>query len=236
MTSISMRFKRFAIYYTPPEGAFSAAAAHWLGWDCARGQAVKPASAFLDALAPLDWNETTQAPRRYGFHATIKPPFALAPGQQAAELSEVFALHCRSQKPVALDGLTLSPMGRFLALVPEKSTQDLSELAAKTVRDLDMFRAAPSIEELARRRSTGLTPQQELLLQTWGYPYVMEAFRFHMTLTGRLPKADLPRVANVLNQLIVPHLPRPFPLDALSLMGEDEAGHFHVITRLALSG
>ena len=31
-----------------------------------------------------------------------------------------------------------------------------------------------------------LTPSQVEHLDRWGYPYVMEEFRFHMTLTGRL--------------------------------------------------
>ena len=31
-----------------------------------------------------------------------------------------------------------------------------------------------------------LTPRQRGYLERWGYPYVMEDFRFHMTLTGRL--------------------------------------------------
>jgi Protein of unknown function (DUF1045) len=31
-----------------------------------------------------------------------------------------------------------------------------------------------------------LTPRQREYLDRWGYPYVMEEFRFHMTLTGQL--------------------------------------------------
>src|SRR5262249_2220033 len=38
----------------------------------------------------------------------------------------------------------------------------------------------------ARRNPARLTPRQRDYLERWGYPYVMEEFRFHMTLTGRL--------------------------------------------------
>ncbi|WP_397422472.1 DUF1045 domain-containing protein, partial [Phenylobacterium sp.] len=32
----------------------------------------------------------------------------------------------------------------------------------------------------------GLSPEQDARMLKWGYPYVYEDFRFHMTLTGRI--------------------------------------------------
>lgn len=37
---------------------------------------------------------------------------------------------------------------------------------------------------LARRRERPLSPQQEIYLARWGYPYVLEEFRFHWRANG----------------------------------------------------
>src|SRR5262249_55850996 len=57
------------------------------------------------------------------------------------------------------------------------------------VRDFDGFRAPLTDADRARRHPSRLTPRQRDYLERWGYPYVMEEFRFHMTLTGRLDPA-----------------------------------------------
>jgi hypothetical protein len=59
-----MTFQRFALFWTPPEGSFSDFGADWLGWDSARGA----------ARAAPPFEEATRTPRKYGFHATMKPP------------------------------------------------------------------------------------------------------------------------------------------------------------------
>lgn len=225
-----MHFTRYAVYYTPPEGAFSAFGAAWLGWDAARGAAV----AHPD-MAGLPVAEITETPRKYGLHATMKPPFRLAEGQDEAGLRDAFAKFCAQAQPVLLDGLTVTALGRFLALMPEGDTTALDALAARTVRAFEPFRAPLSEAELARRRAGGLTPDQEARLLDWGYPHVMEGFRFHITLTGKRPKSELPALRDILAAQIMPLLPRPYPIDALSLMGEDAQGRFHLIARHVLT-
>ena len=228
-----MTYKRYAIYYTPDQGALAQFGAAWLGWDAARGCAVaQPDVAGL----PLPLPEVAQTPRRYGFHATIKPPFALATSHEEADLRTAFANWCQDAAPVMLPGLELARLGRFLALVPEGEAPALAVLAARVVRDFDLFRAPLSAAEMQRRRGNGLSQAQEERLQRWGYPHVMDGFRFHMTLTGRLPKAQVTQIAKVLTPLLADLLPVPFTLGALSLMGEDGDGFFHVLARHPLSG
>ncbi|MFG6568140.1 DUF1045 domain-containing protein [Sulfitobacter sp. 1A13679] len=225
-----MKFDRYAIYYTP-KGALAEAGAAWLGWDLARGRAVAhPEVAGLDVAA------LTETPRKYGLHATIKPPFVLAEGASADGVLTEFKTLCKRLAPVTLDGLALTPLGRFLALTPAGDTAALNAMAAEVVRGLDTFRAPPTEAELARRRQANLTPVQEANLSQWGYPYVMEAFRFHITLTGKLPKGDLPQVTAALAPYITPHLPRPFVLNSLTVVGQAEDGMFHEVHRAALSG
>lgn len=228
-----MNFSRYALYFTPPPGPLAALGAAWLGWDPVAGRAVAH-PAMPGVPAPIA--EITREPRRYGLHATMKPPFRLAEGQTANALEAAFARFCAHGAPVVLDGLTVAPLGRFLALVPEGDTSALDALAAATVRTFDPFRAPPTAAELARRRTAGLSPAEEALLVQWGYPYVMEAFRFHITLTGRMPRADIPGLRDMLAEHLRPHLARPFRVDALSLAGEDEKGRFHVIHRHPLAG
>jgi putative phosphonate metabolism protein len=225
-----MQFTRYAVYYTPPEGAFSEFGAAWLGWDAARGAAV----AHPD-MAGLPVAEITETPRKYGLHATMKPPFRLAEGQDEAGLRDAFARFCAQARPVLLDGLTVTALGRFLALMPEGDTTALNALAARTVRAFESFRAPLSEAELARRRAGGLRPDEEARLLDWGYPHVMEGFRFHITLTGKRPKSELPALRDILAAQIMPLLLRPYPIDALSLMGEDAQGRFHLIARHVLT-
>ncbi|MGK7654140.1 MULTISPECIES: DUF1045 domain-containing protein [unclassified Roseovarius] len=227
-----MDFNRYAIYYTPT-GALARFGADWLGWDVETGKPTSPPE--IDGL-PAQWDEITSTPRRYGFHATIKPPFRLAEGWAETDLLTAFTTHCGLAAPVTLEGLDLAQLGRFLALVPAGDTSGLNRLAADTVRTLDAFRAPLTDADLARRRAANLTPEQDALLLQWGYPYVMDQFRCHLTLSGKLPKAQATQLRTALAPVIAPLVPRPFIIDALSLCGEDATGRFHLVHRAALSG
>ncbi|MBZ8117276.1 DUF1045 domain-containing protein [Roseovarius sp. LXJ103] len=226
-------YRRYAIYFTPrASGPLAEFGARWLGWDIAVGKAV--AHPVLPGL-PAPMAEITQTPQRYGFHATMKPPFSLGAGDLAT-LRDGLATLCQSHAPVMLEGIILARLGRFLALVPHEASPALTQLAAACVQDLDALCAPMTEAELERRRAARLTPEEEANLIRWGYPYVMERFRWHMTLTGKLPKAQVLEVERVLRPHIAPLLEGAFVIDALSLVGEDAEGMFHLIQRRALTG
>ncbi|MDX2483043.1 MAG: DUF1045 domain-containing protein [Pseudodonghicola sp.] len=229
-----MNFQRYAIYYAPPaEAEWGRFATHWLGWDMATGAEVAHPEA-PDLLLPV--SEITATPRKYGLHATIKPPFRLAEGQTRAALEAGCAALCADLAPLRMDGLALARLGRFLALRPLGETAALTALAARTVEALDAFRAPAPEAEVERRRAAGLSPAQEANLMRWGYPYVMDTFRFHITLSGKLAKPVLGAVETTLALDLVPLLPAPFGIADLALVGEDAAGQFHLIHRYTLSG
>ncbi|MEQ8896156.1 MAG: DUF1045 domain-containing protein [Roseovarius sp.] len=223
-----MEFRRYAVYYTPSDAGLARFGAQWLGWDIARGEPADQPD--LPGL-PAPLSELTETPRRYGFHATIKPPFRLAHDQTEDALFTAFDRLCTQMPPATLDGLELAAMGRFLALVPRGDATKLEGLAAMTVETLDSFRAPLSDAERDKRRAAGLTDRQEALLDRWGYPYVMDAFRFHMTLSSKLPKDLIDPVKAVLSDQLDGLVPEPFILDGLSLVGEGEDGFFHLIQR-----
>lgn len=197
--------------------------ASWLGWDSRAGRATP-------SVAP----ELTDRPRRYGFHGTIKPPFQLLGGTSGKELADALQALCADSCAVALPSLRLSRIGRFLALTAPQEQTQVSMLADKVVRDLDRFRAPLTDADLARRRSLRLTDRQEALLVTWGYPYVMDQFRFHLTLTGPVKATEAAQDA--VQAALEPLMQQPLSVDSLSLMGEAADGFFHEVARFSLPG
>lgn len=225
-------YRRYAIY-AAPEGPLWDWASQWLGWDAARGTGVAPP--HVEGL-PRPLADLTETPRKYGFHATVKPPFRLAEGAGVADLDWAAGALCLRMAPAAAPGLRLARLGGFLALVPDGDDRALNALAARTVEALDAFRAPPSAEEIARRRPERLTPRQRQYLDRWGYPHVMDEFRLHLTLTGDLPEDEAAAVERVLAPRVAPFLPRPFVIDSLCLFGEALDGRFHLLQRYPLCG
>jgi putative phosphonate metabolism protein len=226
-------YERYALYWAPDPGPLADFTARWLGWDAARGCAVVHPD--LPGL-PLTVAEITATPRIYGFHGTVKPPFRLAPGTDAAGLHRAAAALCARLAPVTLPGLGLHRLGGFVALTPEGDATPLAALAAEAVAVLDPFRAPPTAAEIARRRPDRLTDRQRAHLARWGYPYVMEDFQFHLTLSGDLPEPAAQAVAAALAPVLAPMLPRPFRVDSLCLFGQAGDGMFRLLHRYTLSG
>ncbi len=225
-------FTRYAIFYTPEPGSpLAKFGASWLGWDSAEG--VARAHPVKDGL---DVSAITDTPRKYGFHGTIKPPFRLAQGETAQGLADAVGTLCAQAAPVVLDGLQLARLGRFLALVPKGDASALGELAARAVQDLDHFRAPASEAELQKRRAARLSPAQDAHLERWGYPYVLDQFRFHLTLTGPLAADQATEVEAALQGPISDLELTPYRIDGLTLLGEDKDGRFHQIHRYTLGG
>lgn len=219
------QFKRFGIYYLP-DGALAEFGAAWLGWDIDRG-APTP--------APSPAGHWTDTPRKYGFHGTLKPPFRLAPGHTAQGLLEAAEALAEAHAPVVVDRLRLARLGYFFALVPEGDVVDLGAMASACVSQLDGFRAPATPAELDKRRAKGLSPRQDEMLLRWGYPYVMEEFRFHLTLSGRVPHGQRDEVETLITAHL-PHLPEPFEIQGIGLVGERDDGQFETIARLPFGG
>ncbi|MEQ3727861.1 MAG: DUF1045 domain-containing protein [Tateyamaria sp.] len=225
-------FTRYAIYYTPAPGTpLAEFGAKWLGWDSAAGAAQPHPS-----MDGLDVAQITATPRKYGFHGTIKPPFRLAEGMTAQGLADAVATLCADAAPVTLEGLELARLGRFVALVPSGDASALGALAGRAVQELDAFRAPPNDAELAKRRASRLSAAQETHLMRWGYPYVLDQFRFHLTLSGKLEADVCERVQRALAAPVSALDLAPYRINGLTLLGEDDAGKFHQIHRYALTG
>lgn len=225
--------QRYAVYYAPEAGPLADFTAGWLGWDMAQG--VEPPRRAIPGL-PGDAESLTADARKYGFHGTIKAPFRLHGGCTEGALRGACAQMARSLAPVALQGLSLQALGGFLALVPAGNTPALSRLAKQVVLALETFRAPLTPAEITRRRPDSLTSHQRDLLTRYGYPYVLEEFQFHLTLTGALPARDLDATRAALAPHLLPLLPEPFLIRDLCLCGEGEDGLFRILHRYVLTG
>jgi hypothetical protein len=222
-------FKRYAIYFTPPPGVFSQLATAWLGWDLAQRCTVPHPD-----IAGVNVAAITERPRKYGLHATIKAPFTLADGVTERGLADALSAFCAGHPPVTLDGLGLTQIGRFLALTPVGGTSALNGLASAAMLSMDPFRAPLGEAEFDRKNRPNMSGRQRQLLRQWGYPHVEEFFRFHITLTGPIPDAEIMQVRQAIEAYLMPAIPAPFDIDSLTLCGEDMDGRFHQIARCAL--
>jgi hypothetical protein len=137
-------------------------------------------------LSPDTLRALTAEPRRYGFHATLKPPFRLQQGVGLGDVLQSLDRLCDDTALFTLPPLRVAMLGEFLALRPEGDNRRADAVAASCVTALQPLAAPLSADELARRRRQPLTSEQDGLLQRWGYPWVLQQFRFHLSLTGGL--------------------------------------------------
>jgi hypothetical protein len=137
---------------------------------------------------------------------------------------------------VEVGPLTLKIIGDFMALCPTGDLTALNVLAASCVKELDNFRLPLSQEELEYRRRKTLSDRQEENLLSWGYPYILDDFRFHLTLTDILDESEKEPLVEILERETEDLRRPPFILDQLCLFGDPGNGSpFRLIRRFSLS-
>ncbi|MDX8440962.1 DUF1045 domain-containing protein [Mesorhizobium australafricanum] len=225
---------RYAIYFTPRQDEpLARIAANWLGRD-PFGAATRPVEAVGD-LSAAEVAFHTASARRYGFHATLKAPFRLAPSETEASLRAALNTFAEATPPVVVPRLVVGQIDGFFALVPEAPFAPLNGFAGEVVRAFDRFRAPLTEAEIERRSPDALRPDEFRNLCQWGYPYVFDTFRFHMTLSGRVGPQESPRLRAAIDSLFADVLGQPVPVDALTLFVESEHGApFMVLSHHAL--
>jgi len=176
---------RCAVYFVPDiDSDWWQAGSAWLGRCAATGQTMAQPS--LPGISPnVQWAATAE-PRRYGWHATLKAPFKIMPGENLR--SVMVALEALADTLTAFDlpPLQVSTQGGFMALRPEGDVAQINHTAEACVKHLHRFAQPLSETDLARRRQVPLTPEQDRLMLAWGYPYVLDEFEFHLSLTHKL--------------------------------------------------
>lgn len=211
---------RHAIYFAPAaDTALHALGSRWLGRDSIGGEMLRQPD--VPGMTRARLAALTDDPRRYGFHATLKPPFHLKQGCTPRALLDATRALAASHEPFQVN-LVLRRLSDFFALMQGKSRSETRALAAAAVAELDGFRALPSERELDRRRQAGLSGIQETNLQRWGYPYVMSEFRFHMTLSHRVSDdGEADALRPVLNTLFAEVLQTPQQIDGIAVFRQE---------------
>ena len=225
---------RYAIYFAPPAGSLLwNRGCEWLGRDpLTMGRLKQPA---VPGVGPQRLSQITASPCRYGFHATLKPPFRLSATGNAEQLFASIAEFARTRNAFALPRLGVARLGDFLALRPQQECARLSQLAEECVACFDRFRAAPQASELVQRRH-GLDARQESLLRRWGYPYVMDEWCFHMTLTGKVGDEQIGVLTNFLSTWFDSALREPLVIEDLCVFLEaQDGGAFQLVRRFPLA-
>jgi putative phosphonate metabolism protein len=222
---------RYALYFTPDRNhPLTMAAAGWLGRDAFSGAEVPmlgalsgadPDATGLEAAERTKW---TAEPRRYGFHATLVAPFRLKSGLDESDVVRATATFAAASAPLQDQRLTLARLDRFLALVPAASSGAVETLAGIAVDHFNDLRAPLSEQDIVRRNPDRLTERQRAYLDRYGYPYVKDEFRFHMTLTGPVSAADSARIEPVLHRVLAPALEAPIVVETVAVFVEPEPG------------
>ena len=229
---------RYALYLTPPpDSDLWRFGCDVIGRDPLTGASREGFS--LEGYPPDSWRSMTSDPRRYGFHATLKAPFPLRLDLDPADLFDSVAEFAGKHSPFDAGELNVGVVKAgygpaFVALKPEGALKELRSFEAHIVRGLDRLRA-PLVESGREYRgSERLTPRQAYYLHAWGYPYVLDEFDPHFTLTNAIPDAD--RVARLLEWELGLRVPaRTLHVDALTLLGQNEpGGEFRILRRFLL--
>jgi putative phosphonate metabolism protein len=214
---------RIALYHSPPAGSLLfGLAASWLGRDPRRPDPIDqhvPQGIEPDRMAAL-----TADARRYGFHATIVAPFRLAKGRDPEALEAEVEQFCARIDAVEIPVLALGRLGPFFALVPEKQLQPLQALESASTDHFNGWKAPLTPTDIERRDPDSLTARQREYLGSYGYPYVKEEFRYHMTLTGPVPEAEAASMRAAIEAHFAPVLERPYRVESLSIFVEPAPG------------
>jgi hypothetical protein len=229
---------RYALYFAPPpEGDLWRFGCEVIGRDAGTGA---PLDGFaLEGCSPESWRGMTSDPRRYGFHATLKAPFPLRLDLDVGDLFDRVAEFASKSAPFDAGELCVSAIAArdrraFVALTPQGALKELRSFEASVVRDLDQLRGPVAGAGRERLGSEGLTPRQAYYRDAWGYPYVLDEFHPHFTLTNALADAD--RVARLLEwEFNLRVSSRALRIDALTLFVERGlGGEFRILRRFPL--
>lgn len=227
--------QRYAIYFAPDESTplwrFGCSV---LGVNGATGEDVA-FDRILESSWP-NWTVFTNDPRMYGFHATLKAPFRLRAGLGMIDLIDALRKFAADRQRVELSGLKVATLGRFVALVPIGDVSQLQTLAAQVVDAFDDLRAPLSDADRTRRLKSSLTRAQTYYLDKYGYPYVHDEFRFHMTLTGGLTVEMLAPVQAQLAKLFQLTVPQGnVTVGSLAVCRQEYSGaRFRIVARVPL--
>lgn len=222
---------RYALFFAPAkDDPLTKAAAHWLGRDAFEGCEIDRPS-LMEGQSREAFDAMTASARRYGFHGTLKAPFELATDTSLDQLEQAVETYVAGLQPFTLPNFEVGRLGPFFALRTERPSEALKDFASNLVRVFDPFRAPLDAHDIARRKPERLSDSQRDNLMTWGYPYIFDDFRFHMTLSDPIPDDLADAFEMAAKRHFEAVLTHPQTVSSLSLFVESERGASFTVHR-----
>lgn len=234
MSELGGRGSRYGIYFCPgPSAPLYAQGSQWLGRDAMTGALLDPN--LPDHIRHEDWLRVTDNPRRYGFHATLKPPFCLAEDATFDDLQTALRDFAQSHDSFYAPPLVIDLLGRFLALTLSAPSEEFSTLAAASVRHFDLLRAPATEQETTQRLRGSLSRREREHVLLWGYPYVFDTWKFHMSLTSSMHAKSLALFEPYLRSRFAPVCEHPLLVDSVCIFHEPyPGGPFRLLDRACM--
>jgi putative phosphonate metabolism protein len=221
---------RYALYYAPDEATpLARFGSGWLGRDALADRPLERPP--LPGFSAERIAEITTGPAHFGFHATLKAPFRLRTGATADDLVVAVERFADERPPFAAPPPVLGSLADFAAVLLSAPSAPFQALADDANVALEAFRAPPAEGELARRRLPGLTERQDMFVDRWGYAFVFEEWRFHMTLTDALDDAERLRLIGALAPLLQPLAATPLTVRSVCLFVEEGGRPLRLLRR-----
>lgn len=218
---------RVAIYWVPDAGS----ELERFGQTLFAQPPLNEAHPLFPGLDASTVAEAVKQPARYGLHATIKAPFRLKAGLSVENLQAELEAFTRRRKCRTSGSLRLTSGNRYITLIPTPPRFELEWLEAECVTHFDRFRAPLDEEDRARRSLDPGMVRERQYLEELGYPYVLSAFRFHITLMGPLSEPGFSRMLEALKP-VVSAFEKPLVIRELALVGDPgHGGTFQVLSR-----
>ncbi|SHN61465.1 DUF1045 domain-containing protein, partial [Desulfovibrio litoralis] len=221
--------KRYALYFVPQQKTLLSALANGLlGRDIFSNTSV-PFHCFKE-ISQQELEIATEEPRKYGLHATLKAPFYLKDNMTEQGLCLALEEFSKKQSSVYCPKLNLKNIDNFLGLTPAVLTkseinaqEEISCFAFNIVKEFDKFRAELSEADLIRRKKQLLSLKQLEYLERFGYPFVADEYRFHLTLTSRILDTEKNKIFfNVFQTYLKEVLDQALFIDNITLCVQSE--------------
>ena len=176
-----------------------------------------------------------EQPAKYGFHATLKAPFRLKRNVKTKNFYDVISHIAAQHSRFKIKGLKIVYSKKFTFITSRKPNKLLINLENDLVKHLDTFRAELNKTEIKKRIPDSLTFKQNKYLKEWGYPFVFDQFKFHMTLMNQNNNKLSNKQKLELEKLIYKTSNNVIEFNEISLLGENKNGYFEEIKRFKLN-
>jgi hypothetical protein len=210
------QFKRYAVYWVPgrPDD-LARFGASWTGWCAERGE-PRPrhvTESFQDNIAAA-----TRDLSLHGFHGVLKGPFRLCNGHSPWAVERALEATAEALVATPLPALELVVTDGQVALVPARSSADLSAALTRMEEALAPLVDAPAP---AAGRQNGTAGQGDKRLSQLP---AGAAHRFRLPFTDRLDIATAFRIRDQLAPMLAPMLTATRRIEELALMGDPGEG------------